>query len=178
MFTIRQAAKHPVRRRLATAATAAITLLVMVTLFRWRQAPATEQSAPAKGPAVTTSAAAPAARIFILPVAATTATLNSPDTYAEDDLAVIGLLLAQYRQQFGGNPVGANDEITAALSGNNPKGIGFLPASAPFIDSDGQLIDRWGRPYFFHALSAQKMEIQSGGPDRKLHTSDDIHSDF
>ncbi|MGJ8643489.1 MAG: hypothetical protein ACSHX9_08795 [Luteolibacter sp.] len=115
--------------------------------------------------------------VTILPVAETAAMLNSPDTTVQDDLSTLDFLLSQYRRFSGGNPVGANDEITSALLGQNSKGLAFInPDGAP-LDSEGQLLDRWGTPYFFHALSGESMEISSAGPDLRHHTADDVKSD-
>ena len=81
----------------------------------------------------------------------------------------------QYGQMFGGNPVGTNPEITAALSGNNPKGINFIKAEDGMrINGNGELVDPWGTPYFFHQLSGTDMEIHSAGPDRIMWTPDDL----
>ncbi|HWN96656.1 MAG TPA: hypothetical protein VNT99_16625 [Methylomirabilota bacterium] len=83
--------------------------------------------------------------------------------------------LRQYSLRFGGNPVGDNAEITAALSGNNPKQVTFLaPDDGARINGKGQLVDNWDSPYFFHQLSRTEMEIQSAGPDRRMWTADDL----
>ena len=75
---------------------------------------------------------------------------------------------------FGENPVGTNEEITKALSGDNPKHINFLDAEAGRISAKGEWVDPWGTPWFFHQLSARDMEIRSAGPDRILWTDDDL----
>lgn len=76
---------------------------------------------------------------------------------------------------FGGNPVGTNPEITAALAGNNPKQINFIkPEAGMQINGNGELVDAWGAPLFFHQLSGTDMEVRSAGPDRKLWTPDDL----
>jgi hypothetical protein len=81
----------------------------------------------------------------------------------------------EYGQMFGGDPVGTNPEITAQLSGKNPKQINFLTGEEGIrVNSSGELVDAWGTPYFFHQLSGTDMEIHSAGPDRKMWTSDDI----
>jgi hypothetical protein len=81
----------------------------------------------------------------------------------------------QYSSRFGGNPVGTNPEITAALNGKNPKGIVFLdPDDGLRINDKGELVDNWGTPFFFHQLSGTEMEIHSAGPDRKMWTDDDL----
>jgi len=81
----------------------------------------------------------------------------------------------QYGEMFGGNPVGDNQEITAELSGKNPKHINFISTDAGMrVDDNGELVDPWGTPYFFHQLSGADTEIHSAGPDRIMWTSDDI----
>jgi len=81
----------------------------------------------------------------------------------------------QYGSRFGGNPVGTNPEITAALNGKNPKGIVFLnSADGLRINDKGELVDNWGTPFFFHQLSGTEMEIHSAGPDGKMWTDDDL----
>lgn len=109
-----------------------------------------------------------------LPVSAEGATLNAPDRSVRDDLATLDLLISEYRKHWNGNPVGENVEIAAALLGQNPKSLAYLPPSGPFLDSSGRLVDRWGTPYFFHALSGDRMEIRSAGPDHEFHTDDDL----
>ena len=83
--------------------------------------------------------------------------------------------LREYGLKFGGNPVGNNAEITKALNGGNPKQISFLRPDAGYtVSANGELLDSWGTPYFFHQLSAKETEIRSAGPDRKMWTEDDL----
>jgi hypothetical protein len=49
-----------------------------------------------------------------------------------------------------------------------------LPPDLASIDAQGRLLDRWGTPYFFHAVSRTELEIRSAGPDGKLGTDDDV----
>ncbi len=80
-----------------------------------------------------------------------------------------------YAARFGGNPVGNNEEITAALRGQNARGAVFLSSADGLrVNADGQTIDTWGTPYFFHQLSRTETEIRSAGPDRRMWTSDDL----
>jgi hypothetical protein len=85
-------------------------------------------------------------------------------------------IIRQYGQMFGGNPVGTNPEITSALGGNNPRKINFLKADGNRVNANGELVDPWGTPYFFHQLSGTQMEIRSAGPDRVMYTVDDLVS--
>ena len=70
-------------------------------------------------------------------------------------------------------PLGTNDEITRALTDRDTLGDSAIPTTHPAIVS-GQLVDRWGSPWFFHQLSADVIEVRSAGPDRKLFTVDDV----
>ena len=94
----------------------------------------------------------------------------APETVIENMRTTV----RQYGAMFGGNPVGTNPEITSALQGKNPKGINFLKADGNRVNDQGELVDAWGTPYFFHQLSAIEMEIRSAGPDRIMYTADDL----
>jgi hypothetical protein len=81
----------------------------------------------------------------------------------------------QYGEMFGGNPVGTNPEITSQLGGENPKHINFLnPEAGLRVNDNGELMDAWGTPFFFHQISSMDMEIHSAGPDRIMWTVDDL----
>jgi hypothetical protein len=81
----------------------------------------------------------------------------------------------QYCLRLGGNPVGNNSEITAALNGQNSQQVVFLgPEDGTRINGRGELVDNWDTPYFFHQLSRTEMEVRSAGPDRRMWTSDDL----
>jgi len=95
----------------------------------------------------------------------------APDTVLQN----AGRAVRQFGLMFGGNPVGTNPEITQQLSGQNSKHINFLSAEAGLrINANGELVDPWGTPFFFHQLSGREMEIHSAGPDRVLWTADDL----
>jgi hypothetical protein len=51
----------------------------------------------------------------------------------------------------------------------------FLPAHHPVFNEQGQLVDRWGTPLFFHATARDRLDIRSAGPDKSLWTEDDLH---
>jgi hypothetical protein len=102
--------------------------------------------------------------------------LNAANSDIHSDLRVVGELLAAFRTNFPGlgNPTGSNAEITAALTGKNKLRLALIPPEHPAINRDGELCDRWGTPFFFHAESGTRMEIRSAGPDRKMWTGDDV----
>ena len=97
-----------------------------------------------------------------------------PGRTPETELGRMTFLVRDYRTAFGSNPVGSNKEITRALLGDNPRGTRFLDPATVTLDEKGELLDAWGRPYFFHAMSGTAMEIRSAGPDGKLFTADDL----
>ncbi|HEY0946161.1 MAG TPA: hypothetical protein VGD81_12870 [Opitutaceae bacterium] len=104
------------------------------------------------------------------------AELNAPGGSIERDLVILDELLLAWRTNFprDGNPVGDNIEITAALTGRNVLGLPLILGSHRAVNARGQLCDRWGTPFFFHQLAGDRMQLRSAGPDRALHTADDV----
>ena len=85
------------------------------------------------------------------------------------------VVMKNYGAAFGENPVGTNPEITAALTGKNPKGINFITVESGLrVNENGEMVDAYGTPLFFHQLSGKEMEIRSAGEDRKMWTFDDL----
>jgi hypothetical protein len=93
---------------------------------------------------------------------------------ARNDVENISLMLRDFRTVQGDNPVGSNAEIMKAIMGGNKKGATLGPPEGQNLNANGELVDRWGTPVFFHQMSANEMEIRSAGPDQKLWTSDDV----
>lgn len=102
--------------------------------------------------------------------------LNAPNTGIRADLRLVSEILDTFRTNFlpTGNPTGTNAEITAALTGRNRLRLALIPPDHPAINRAGELCDRWGTPFFFHAESATRMEIRSAGPDRRMWNEDDV----
>ncbi|MEM7384212.1 MAG: type II secretion system protein GspG [Verrucomicrobiota bacterium] len=100
--------------------------------------------------------------------------LNDPGQTAAGDVAILHQVFRQFRRLYQTNPVGDESEILRALTGANPKQVAFIPPDSPHISLAGQLIDRWGNPFVFHAQSATEIEIRSMGPDEQPHTEDDV----
>lgn len=101
--------------------------------------------------------------------------LNAPGTDGAQDVAVVFDLFAHYRERYGGFPTGEdNAAFVNALTGNNPQRLAFLDRSHPSINPRGELVDRWGKPFFFHLQSRESLEVRSAGPDGELYTADDL----
>jgi hypothetical protein len=92
----------------------------------------------------------------------------------EQELQQVSFSIENFRKSLGSNPVGSNAEIAASLLGDNDKKLQIGLPDGVKQNADGELVDRWTTPYFFHAQSATEMEIRSAGPDRKLWTDDDL----
>ena len=113
--------------------------------------------------------------IHVLEVAQTAAQLHRDDSDATEDLAILRDLLGYYRRIYGANPEGGlNFEIVADLAGDNERKLAVLPPDHPSLNQEGELLDRWGTPYWFHPVSRDLMEIVSAGPDKNLWTEDDV----
>src|SRR6185295_1517698 len=93
------------------------------------------------------------------------------------DLTWMSRLLQNVRMLVKGDdplPLGSNEELAAALQGKNALHEVFLRANHRALNSRGQIVDRWGTPLFFHAQSADQIEIRSAGPDRELWPAEDV----
>lgn len=103
-------------------------------------------------------------------------TLNSKETTPLEDLENLDLLIGLFRKSNqGANPAGGvNDEIVAQLAGRNEKGAAVLPPKHPALSNSGELLDRWGTPYYFHPISRNTLGLRSAGADGKLWTPDDV----
>lgn len=92
-----------------------------------------------------------------------------------EDLELLAQILASYRFIFKSNPVGSeNEEIVSQLLGENSLRTAFLDPEHPSLSAHGELLDRWGKPYLFHPLTSQHIELISRGPDGELWTQDDL----
>jgi hypothetical protein len=102
--------------------------------------------------------------------------LHNQENPPERDLEIVQQFLTLYGKAFKeGMPTGDNGDITAALIGvaDVTRPGQLFPRNHRAI-RDGQLIDRWGTPFWFHPNSSSQMEIRSGGPDKQMFTQDDV----
>ncbi|HEX5221648.1 MAG TPA: hypothetical protein VFZ59_18940 [Verrucomicrobiae bacterium] len=96
----------------------------------------------------------------------------------ENDLTLMSRLMDNsllLLKSAGNRPLSANEDWADLLRGKNFAQERFIPDTNVALNAQGQLIDRWGTPLFFHALGNGRYEIRSAGPDQKLWTDDDIH---
>jgi hypothetical protein len=101
--------------------------------------------------------------------------LNREDGTAAEDLQIVDRFIDIYFRATGTALTGENADIIAALTGTQAPGqkARVFPPVHPSI-RQGQLVDRWGTPYWFHANGGRRLEIRSAGPDKALFTADDV----
>ncbi len=102
--------------------------------------------------------------------------LNDPTQTIQDDLDRVQSVFDTYESIFQQHPIGEHTEVIRAFMGDNPRGLSLIPEDSPHIDETGHLRDRWGTPFFFHAIAHNRVEILSAGPDQSLWTEDDVKS--
>jgi hypothetical protein len=126
-------------------------------------------------PMVRTSTAPPGIPADAMPLSVPGAVLR-PERQVEgrEELLKVQSMLRDYRTRMGGNPVGTNAEIMKAVMGGNSAGARLGPPDGQEINEQGELVDQWKTPYFFHQLSKDSMEVRSAGPDRQMWTADDL----
>jgi hypothetical protein len=163
------------------AAVVLLALAAVVVLLRWRGDPPPVPEQPAASialpsppqadqePAVTPVEPLP-------PVPGNDLSLLTPAELRQirDAVDAVELTLRDHALALGGNPVGTNAEITAALLGDNARQLKLDIPAGSSLNEAGELCDPWGTPWFFHQIDARKMELRSAGPDRKLYTDDDF----
>lgn len=93
---------------------------------------------------------------------------------AEVDVVKVRVMMHDYHNLMGENPVGTNAEIMKALMGGNTRTATLGPPEGMTLNGAGELVDQWNTPYFFHQLSKDVMEIRSAGPDKVMWTADDV----
>lgn len=172
-------------RRILSIIAAAVALVVLVRFVTTSRhggviartvAPAQAQIDAAAAAPRTPKLATLAAQIPPESISGIADELNAPGGSIHQDLEILNALFVAWQTNFphDGNPVGENDEITAALAGDNRLHFAFVAPTNPAINAQGQLCDRWGTPLRFHQLSGTQMELRSAGPDRRFGTADDV----
>jgi hypothetical protein len=151
----------------------ALPLIALAVLLLW------PRHEPPIAPTPSVATAVPAVPVdvpaVVAPVPKPVRVAPSPAAIAtQNELDSVQSAVRDFDARFDGNPVGTNAEITKTLQGDNLRRVNFLGKDSQRINANGELVDAWGTPYFFHQLSARQMEIRSAGPDKRMWTEDDI----
>ncbi len=102
---------------------------------------------------------------------------GSEDRKTADDLEAVYALLTDCRlifKNFASFYLPDNQAITSFLSGKNPEKLIWIPQSHFAVSAEGELLDRFGTPLFFHRISGLNFEIHAAGKDLVMWTSDDV----
>ena len=145
----------------------------------------TEREAPeivVRGSPDGAQSSAPATEVSLtIPVADNAPAIAKERPFAPNDIAdaqmevrLVRRMILDYHTLMGQNPVGTNAEIMKAIMGGNERNATLGPPEGLSLNGNGELVDRWQTPYFFHQISRDVMEIRSAGPDKILGTADDI----
>ncbi len=97
-----------------------------------------------------------------------------PNQTAQIDVTRVRHMVSDFHTLTGENPVGTNAEIMKQMMGGNSHQATLGPPEGLPLNAQGELVDPWGTPYFFHQLSRDKMEVRSAGPDKVMWTADDV----
>lgn len=103
--------------------------------------------------------------------------LNNPTLPPRHDLELLRDALAGLRQGAGKplSPIGHNRDLARVLSGHNPQGLVWLPRNHPALDpASGEILDRWGHPFWIHPWGDGLYSVRSAGPDGRLFSADDL----
>lgn len=99
----------------------------------------------------------------------------------ENDLTLMSRLMENsllLLKSAANRPLSANEDWADLFRGKNAAREEFIPARHIALNPQGQLVDRWATPLFFHALGGGRYEIRSAGPDKTLWTSDDLERGY
>lgn len=101
--------------------------------------------------------------------------LGAPNTNPEAEPGIVLDILNVYRRSCGVYPAGEdNRQIVNALLGANKEHLPFIPSDHPRLNAQGEMVDAWGTPFFFHLISRTSIEVRSAGADRRMFTDDDV----
>ena len=104
---------------------------------------------------------------------------GSDETTVEEDLEIlegifnhVTILIKDFPTLF----LADNRDFTRLLIGNNRQKFAWIHPGHSGVSDEGELLDRWGTPLFFHRESAMGTVIRSAGVDRQMWTADDVLS--
>jgi hypothetical protein len=72
------------------------------------------------------------------------------------------------------NAIGGNEDLSAALRGENPSREIFVRPGSKVFSPSGLLTDRWGSPLIVHPQAWRQLELRSAGQDKIPYNGDDL----
>lgn len=95
----------------------------------------------------------------------------------ENDLQIVSSTITESQtmiKDFAQYFIPDNQALTAFLSGKNRDRLAWIQPGNKAISEEGELLDRYGTPLFFHRESATRFQVRSAGVDRVMWTDDDV----
>lgn len=156
-----------------------ILALAVVVLVAWWIASRPEPTTPQQSEVseIESDAVLTPAPPGFLPGDEILADYGSVNLSALDDMRMIENTIDNFRllnHHIDARFFSTNRDIVEVLLGKEGVSHPFLSGDSSFLSPDGQLLDRWGEPLFFHLQSADRLEIRSAGPDGTMFTDDDV----
>lgn len=162
-----------------------LVLVFLLTQMRWKWSPPHQRPPDSAENSITNAPATETHAAIARPAANSSEPLGATilrgyaDTNLppENDLTLMARLMENsllLLKAAGNRPLSANEDWADLFRGKNGAREEFLPARHVALNDNGQLIDRWQMPLFFHALGSGRYEIRSAGPDKTMWTLDDL----
>ena len=95
----------------------------------------------------------------------------------KDDLEIVATTLTESQtmiKDFTSYFLPDNEALTSFLSGANRDRMAWIRPSHRAISGNGELLDRFGSPLFFHRETGTRFQVRSAGSDRLMWTDDDV----
>ncbi len=96
---------------------------------------------------------------------------------AREDLRLLAAIWSDATllvKNLADRPLADNVDFVSFFTGDNPHRVAWIRPGHPAVSAQGELLDRWGTPVFFHRESSSRTSLRSAGPDRAFWTDDDI----
>lgn len=168
-----------------------VVLVLLLTKMRWKfsaprpaaQTPTVSQTVQSNISITTVSSPVTTPVTGSMPLLGETILRDYANTNfpPENDLTLMSRLMDNsllLLKAAANRPLSANEDWADLFRGKNAAREEFIPAGHIALNAQGQLIDRWKSPLFFHALGGGRYEIRSAGPDKKLWTDDDLQRGY
>ncbi len=111
----------------------------------------------------------------------TNTTIRDVKTREMNDVDQLAVALKAFNEEYGHFPKGTNKDVIRQISSDNPRKIIFLEVDSKELNSNKEMIDRWGTPYLIEIDEKIHLpRVSSAGKNKifepNLEKSDDIKS--
>jgi hypothetical protein len=89
------------------------------------------------------------------------------------EMSLLAHAATRYQDDCGSMPAGTRGEIMRCLRGNNPRKIVYFNLNSNRFNSDGEILDPWGKPYEIKLDSPTNVTLRSAGRNGRFGDKDD-----